>query len=403
MSRFDLSNATDFSRLTQQSLGDIVRLVDGRDPSQWDILEGSYNGIVFHVFQTKVDWQGAVSRIQDGAGRRKVKYQFPYRDGQTTDDLGRRAGSFQMEILIHGLRYMRGFTALMAEFDKPTPGTLIHPIRGQINVAVDDVQISYSSEQRKAVLLNVTFIEHNFTIGNLSDLKDSSVKGALSRALDVFKTIDAAIRKVEQVQPFTRGVKNRINSFLNVLKQDNAKVLTQMNQTFNLGAGSSDIPSLVPVNQGGTRASDGTLSNEYFQVVRSVSDPFNNVPVEAVSASTAQALAVIQIKNDIESLRAQTAATIREIETAGGSLEMFDEIIGLRQTVVLVQDVFELGVSSSNARVVDYTVPRLMTLREIAFENGISPQRVQELDLLNPELLSTNFVEAGTVLKVPVS
>ena len=142
MSRFDLGSSADFSRLTQQSLGSVSQLIDGRDPGLWDLLEGSYNGVLFHVFRSKVDWQGALSQIQDAGGRRKVKYQYPYRDGQTTDDLGRKPGSFTMEIVIHGLRYMRGLAALEREFDKPTPGTLIHPIRGQMTVASTLLKIS---------------------------------------------------------------------------------------------------------------------------------------------------------------------------------------------------------------------------------------------------------------------
>jgi hypothetical protein len=44
-----------------------------------------------------------------------------------------------------------------------------------------------------------------------------------------------------------------------------------------------------------------------------------------------------------------------------------------------------------------------MSLREAAFLNGVAPNRVQELDLLNPFLLSTNFIAKGTSIKVPVT
>lgn len=403
MSRFDLSSVADFSRITQQSLGDLNVLLDGKDPSQWDILEGSYNGVIFHVFQSKVDWQGAVDQITDSGGRRKAKYKFPYKDGQTTDDLGRRPGSFQMGILLHGIRYMKGYQALLREFDKPTPGVLIHPIRGQVTVVIDDITVIHKSDQRKAVLIQVTFDEHNFSIGDLRELKDNSVKGKLAQALDIFKKIDAANRKIEQFALFARGVKNRIQALLNLFKQDNGVVLTAMNVTFNLGVGSTDIPALLPVNQGGTRLPDGTLADDNFVVVRSISDPFNSVPIEALTTDTLQALAVVQIQKQIVDLRLQAAAIIEEFRANDAELDFFDEIIDIRESCVMIQDVFEAGIASSNARIIDYTTPRVMSAREVAFANLIPVNRVQEIDLLNPELLSTNYIEQGTILKVPVA
>lgn len=399
MSRFDLSNAADFSRVTQQSIGQVGALIDGRDPSQWDILEGSYNGVVFHVFRSKQEWSGALGRITDSTGRRKVKYQFPYRDGQTTDDMGRKAGSFQMDIVIHGIRYLKGLAAIIREFNKPTPGVLVHPVRGEITVAVEDVEMIHSSEQRKAVALSVTFIEHNFTIGDIRELEDNSVRSKLSQALDIFAKIDDGIRRVEQTQLFVQAVKNRIGELLEIFKRDNSAALTAMNVAFN-SAGANTIPTLLPVNQGGTRNANGTTSDSNFVTVRSVSDPFNSVPV--VASETVQALAVIEIRKQLEQLRDQAAAIITDIENSGGSLEFFDDIQNIRESVVLQQSVFEAGVASSNARIIDYNVPRIMSVREAAFENGIDLERVYEIEILNPELGSVNMIPPGTILKLPV-
>lgn len=405
MSRFDLSNAADFSRITQQGLGAAVAL-DGRDPNQWDLLEGSYNGVIFHVFKSKINWQGALSKLQDNAGRRKVKYQFPYRDGQTTDDLGRKPNSFQMEILLFGNRYKDGFGQLLREFEKPTPGTLIHPIRGRMTVAVDDVQISYSSDQRKAVALNVTFIEHNFSVGDLTQLKDNSVKSRLAEALESFKKLDAIINNIENATLFARGVKNLLQSLVSAYKDETGVILTALNVTFNLAANSGssvDIPSLLPTNQGGTRSADGTVTDDNFVVVRSVSDPFNSIPVELLTGTTAQAVAVQQLKKQIEAMRLSAANILSQISANGGDLVLFDDVLNLRQTVILIQDAFEAGATSSKAAVVDYVTPRVMSLREVAFANGVDVNRVQELDILNPSLLSTNYIDAGVLLKVPVA
>lgn len=423
MARFDLSDAADFSRLTQGSIRNVGALLTGRDPNEWDLLEASYRGIKFHIFESArgfqdKTYQGALSRVVDGGGRRKVKYQFPYRDGQTTDDLGRRPGSFEMDIVIHGNKYMDGYRKLIEAFDDPTPGVLVHPIRGEITCVVEDATWTHQNDQRKAVALRATFIEHNFTIGNVRELEDSLFKKALSNALKVFAIVDTAINKIEAAILLQRAAKNLIKSYLAVYKRNNAKTLTKMNRAFNTGGTSADIPSLLPVNVGGTGKSttattdDGITettttinssiaSDSTFVVASSPSDPFNSIPVAELSDSTILAIAVSEIEKEVSALRDELTVVLESIRDSGASLELFDTQLALRETAVLLQDALEKGIASSNAAIIEYTTPRLMSLREVAFANGINISRVRELDLLNPSLLSVNFIEKGTALRVP--
>ena len=86
MSKLDLNKPLDFARATMGDLGAVLQTFTGQDAGDWDIQEASYNNVVFHVFASKQIYNGAISQINDSGGRRKVKYQFPYQDGQTTDD-----------------------------------------------------------------------------------------------------------------------------------------------------------------------------------------------------------------------------------------------------------------------------------------------------------------------------
>jgi prophage DNA circulation protein len=400
MSRFDLSNAGDFSRLTSQSLGEAVSVIDGRDISQWDIQEASYNGVVFHVFRSKQPWQGAVARINDVAGRRKVKYQFPYEDGQTTDDLGRRPSSFSMEIVLFGRNYFKGLQRLLTEFNKPQPGDLVHPVRGLSKVAVEDVQIIHQSDQRKAVLLNVTFIEHTFTVSTVGIVADKNLNKTLSDALGYVSTLNAAIKRIESSLIASQALKNRLNNFISIFSGETAAILSEINRSYNDAEAVNDYPSLVPTNEGGNRLPDGTLADDTFLTVASPNDPFQNAPL--LEASTTTALASMDIQKKISNSRDTATNIIKEINENGLGLEQFETVLGLREVTVLVQKAFESGVSSSNAQVVDYNTPRLMSLREVAFANGLDVNRVREIDLLNPNLTSVNFIEKGTVVRVPV-
>src|SRR3989304_7195751 len=99
MGKFDLNNAADFARATNSFGGAILQQFSGRGDSAWILEEGAYqsginpeNRVVFHVFRTALDYNGAIDRISDSGGRRKGKFTFPFLDGQLTDGLGRSAG-----------------------------------------------------------------------------------------------------------------------------------------------------------------------------------------------------------------------------------------------------------------------------------------------------------------------
>lgn len=427
MPKLDLGKAADFSLITQGTLASAAALFGGRDPNEWDIVEASYNGVLIHVFESKSPYNAALPSVSDSGGRRIAELQYPYRDGQTTDDLGRKPNAFQFDFMIFGMRYMEGVRDILQEFNSPKPGILIHPVRGQFTVKLKDLQITHESQSRKCAHFSASFVEHNFTIGNPRELRDSSVKGALSAALGIFATIDKALAKIEAAQLLVRAIKNLLNSKLLAYKSSNAGTLVAMNATFNSKGGNADIPALLPTNSGGTRNKDGSLITSSFIVVRSPTDPvssggsssssssasaassrspndpFSSVPTDTLSQEVLVASAVSDLTKQVISRRDELVEILQTIYDNGGGLELYDTIIELRTTAVLLQEVLERGVASSNAKVIDFTVPRVMSLREVAFLNGLSPNRVQELDILNPFLLSTNYIESGVVVKVPVA
>jgi hypothetical protein len=402
VSRFDLSDPADFSRITQQSLSDTATNFGIDSPRDWNIREGSYNGVRFHVFKTKTPWQGGLESVSDTIGRRKVKYEFPYRDGQTTDDLGQSAGTFVMQVLIHGPRYRQGLDALRKEINKPTAGTLVHPIYGELTCVIETVELLHKSTDRRAVALEITFSEHSFDIGDVGEeIEESSLKSALTTALNVFSVIDGVINKVEAAEIFVRAVKDRINSLARTLKSDTAKTLTGINTSLNTKGGSQDIPNLLPTDQGGTRNTDGSVSSETFVSVRSVSDPFNDVPISELPPQTTAALAVPDLERSVIDVREQIATLISQFETEGAELDFFDEIVSLRESANQIQLALEAGVASSNAVIVDYEIPRVMSLREAGWINGVKPDRFSELFYLNSELDSVNYLEPGTSVRIP--
>lgn len=433
----DLGTVAGFTSLTQGAVTDLATLF-GVNPADWDIREATYKGgrttareVKFHVFkntgpfnlQSSTAWNGALSRISDSGGRRKVRYQFPYTDGQTTDDLGRMAESFELEVVIFGSNYMECYNALMVEFNDPVAGVFVHPVRGEISCVADKYVVTHSCEQRKALGLHVTFIEHTFNLSAAADLgSKNGLKAALSLALGVFSTINAAINKVNASLLLVKGIKSLINSYLAVYSSASASTLTKMNLTFNAKDGSADIPGLLPVNLGGTStattstgqavgsgtsaggtvtSAPSSVSTSNFPVVASINDPLNGVPVATLTNPTALAVAVTQLKAEVADLTTQASVILKAIEDNGAALELFDVTIGIRQTIAQIQNVLRVGIATSSANLIAYKTPRLMSLREVCFVNKLSPDRVQDVGQLNLGLLSTNYIPAGTVIMVP--
>lgn len=401
MSINDLNSGAQFARATG-SLSGILNSFAGRE-AEWDIQEGSYNGVAFHVFKSVVPYKAGLDQIQDSGGRRKVKYQFPYIDGQTTDDLGRKPGTYSFNIILHGRDYLSGYKKLFAELNKPTPGTLIHPVLGPLTCVMEDYQITHRSSDRKAMAISLTMIEHNFTIGSLTNIKDAvSVKGAIARALEVFNTINNARLRVLGFVKFAQSLKNQITALLDIYKNDSAKTLSRINKAFNPNGSSSDIPGLVPVNQGGILNQSGERTQETFLTSASPSDPLNNVPISTMEENETAAVTSQQLEVEINNLRINAQEIINLMSTGEGSLEFYQEILDLKATAVVMQEAYETGLSSSRAGIRTYEVPRNMSIREVAFLSNVPLERVNEIEILNPQILSFNWITTGTRVIVPV-
>lgn len=396
MSNLDLSKAGDFQRATLGAGAAILQTIElaGRDPAKWDLKEASFNGKLFHVFVSKSPFNAALSKVQDQGGRRKAKYLYPYVDGQTTDDLGRKPETFTVDVMIFGNRYLEGFSALLEEFNKPTPGDFIHPVRGTTTCVVEDYTVTHAHESRKAVQMTITFTEHNFTIGKIEIKEDKSVKGALSKALEALSTINNVLTNITGAVFFAKSLRNQISQAITEYQQQFRDNLVNMNRTFN-NRGNADIPGLVPANLGGQ-------SGDRFEVVES---PVQSIAVAEAQKTANTALAVEHIKKDVINSRLTLKSALDLISNGNdgqGSLEFYDEIIQLKQTGIDLQDVLEKGIASSQARVINYMIPHTMSLREAAFLNGLSVNDVESLEILNPEILSTNFVPKDSVIKVPI-
>lgn len=397
-----------FAQATLSGASSALNLLFGAQGDIWDIQESAYghaggsgnvvagnedlsNLVVFHVFQSRQDWGGSVSQVQDQGGRRKIPFAFPYRDGQTTDDLGRRAQAFEFGIVLHGPLYMRGLNRLIRELEDPRPGILIHPVRGRLDCVAESWTITHQSEQTQAVTLSVRFIEHNFDV-TFEKKETPTTKSFLTEAVKFISTLNKIVTDIESTVIAAQSVINALKAATLAYQENYQSALVRLNATFNR-SGSEDLPGLFPTN-----------TDSRYTVGSAVSDPYEGIPVDELEASTASALAAQQAVDVVQKNRALMNALIAQLSAAGdgqGALEFYDQIKDLKAGAISMQNALEAGLKSNNARVKKYTVPREMSLREATFLNGLEVDRVIELELLNPDLLSVNLVAKDTILKVP--
>jgi hypothetical protein len=436
----NLSKKADFLLATGSSVATLAQLF-GKNPGEWDIEEASYNNVPFHVFQSKVSWGGALPSIRDTGGRRLAKFKFPYKDGQTTDDLGREAETFEVDCVLFGDTYTTGLKILMSQLQAPIPGTLIHPVRGKVTCKMQSYELIHSHEQRKAVQIKITFAEHNFSLasyGKTADIKN--VKSLLANLLSAYAALNNLINKIKALVNLINSIKALLEDSINAYLAAFQSTIIDINQVFNNGS-SIDIPTLVPVNQGGVLLPDGTLSSTTFPAATNPNDPFVSIPVTQIQAAIAATqklytddtvanilatLAAITAQNKINSCRILADTLIKmlsaakfnssELLTVGivngtnettltdsdGSLEFYNEILDIKRGLILMQQAYEQGAAQAQIGIRRYTTPRLMTVREVAFANEIDPDRSIEIDILNPDLESLNYIEAGLEILVPL-
>jgi prophage DNA circulation protein len=421
MSKFDLNKPIDFGRVTQGAdvLGGAASVAArglqlfGSNPLEWQLDEASYKGILFNVFKSQTAWQAGMTEISDSGGRRKSKFLFPYTDGQTTDDLGRAPESFSCTAMFYGDNYLDGLSALLNVFQDPSPGDLVHPVRGVVRCVGESYSLRHSYDNRKSVMVELQFAEHNFDYSaSFKESKSQNLfKSLLNKAakfIAVFQRVTLAVRAA---QGFANSIRSIAGDGVEAYAKTYALALSLTNVSFNKGS-SRDLPMLLSVNEGGNLNSNGTQSGSTFQSAQSPSDPFASAQSQVSNTSVAGSIAVQKAINEsriaatlairqLSAMQAGVTQLSQPLTDSEGSLVFYFEIQQLKQSVIALQLAFESGVQSARVESVPYVTPRLMSIREVAFANGLDPDRSNEIDLLNPSLQSVNFIPEGVTLLVP--
>jgi prophage DNA circulation protein len=409
----------------------ILNDLSGLAASNWNIVECTYISnltlaktlppraapapVKFIAFKPGPnDYNASMMSITDIIGRRKVVYRFAYVDGQTTDDLGRKGEENNLDVIIWGANYVNGLNAFLKELNQPGAGILTHPVRGRLPVTPTDGEILHESASRKAIILRIKFIEHTFTISQLAAAapnKVSTFKSALQAAMGAVAAVNNIAIGIQSNIFAIRGFATQISNALTAYSTGFTALLQSLSASFSTDS-NTDLPGLLPVSQGGTATGSGNTAQTNFPVANSVQDPF--LPVANASTnSPISSLTPTQATNAVNTLRDQAQAIISQLETStviepvnqqtDGSLYFHDEILQLKVSSNQMLSVLQAALANSQSALVNFTTPRDMSVREIAFACGLDVNLSYYIELQNPWILSSNLVPQGTSLQVPVS
>jgi prophage DNA circulation protein len=392
----NLNNPADFATATLSNLSTALSNLLGS--SQWSIQEAAYgvdpnNLVLFHVFKTNENYTAALDQVQDVISRRVPEYKFPYVDGQGTDDLGREASTYEFDAIIHGPNYYNAYVRLINELNKPFQGTLRHPVNGLITVKFTGGRVTHRSKERQAVILHMTFVESNVNI-SLTTTKPT-LKTTLANAAAFLSSVASQITQVQGYAAVASSALLAANATIASFSAGFTSFLVSLNTSFNNGT-SADLPGLLPAN-----SAAGTTS---FPVATATTGVYADLTPAEIQAQTTAPVSAAQAQillSDLVTSANATIAAIEGISGGQGALIYYDTTNNIRQSIQAAKSALLLCLQTSNSLVTSYTVPVLMSIREVCFANNIPVDNSQDVLTMNPGLLSANYIPQGTVLQIP--
>ena len=113
-----------------------------------NLREASFRGVPFYVQST-----------DDAGGRRVDLHQYPNRDQPTSQDLGREAEVYALDVYLVGDDYMQQRDRLLAACRKRGPGILVHPYVGDLYVRLQRWRKREASAEGRMCRMLLTFVE----------------------------------------------------------------------------------------------------------------------------------------------------------------------------------------------------------------------------------------------------
>lgn len=153
----------------------------------WENLRpASFRGVAFEV-----------ESHSESGGRRVELHEYPLRDTPYAEDLGKKAGKWQIEaFLVNGKSgYAERRDKLREALNASGPGTLIHPYLGELPVSVDGYSLKETTREGGYCTFSISFVEagqpvepdvEKDTAANVLDKAEAAKEAATAGFLDEY-------------------------------------------------------------------------------------------------------------------------------------------------------------------------------------------------------------------------
>ena len=153
----------------------------------WENLRpASFRGVAFEV-----------ESHSESGGRRVELHEYPLRDTPYAEDLGKKAGKWQIEaFLVNGESgYAERRDKLREALNASGPGTLIHPYLGELSVSVDGYSLKETTREGGYCTFSISFVEagqpvepdvEKDTAANVLDKAEAAKEAATAGFLDEY-------------------------------------------------------------------------------------------------------------------------------------------------------------------------------------------------------------------------
>lgn len=200
------------------------------------LARGKFRGIEFLYETSEVT-----------VGRRTVLTEFPGQDLPFSEDLGRAAQEFTLEMFVLGPAYEDQRRKLIEALEAPGPGTLLHPYYGPVTVTVQGkIRVRETTKELGIARVTATFVKTalGFDVRQVANTAAGVVSAAakaesslLAAFAEVFSVLDAisdvadqAIDTINAATSTLNTVRGKISAALQVV-DDAATAITQFSDT----------------------------------------------------------------------------------------------------------------------------------------------------------------------------
>ncbi|MFC3674656.1 DNA circularization protein [Ferrovibrio xuzhouensis] len=204
-----------------------------------------------------------VEAAERSGGRRLAKHEYPQQDIPYVEDLGRKAEGFRVTAYVIGESYKTARDALLAALREAGPGILVHPLHGQVSVAVDSWTQRETTDQGGMASFEIAFVEAGDQQYPQSSYDTAARVGMSSDAAMAAAGTDLANRLDTRGPGFLtqsagdalRGALDKLNTLSSQMAPADAAAATR-----NLSGMTGDLDGLVSTGAGLSSRLTGVFS-----------------------------------------------------------------------------------------------------------------------------------------------